>query len=95
MLIIAGHFKVPPTRRQAFVDAHADLVERARAYPGCLDLSISEDPFDQSRVNMVELWESEAVLNAWRKISNPPKTGIELQDEHVQKHLISHSGPPF
>jgi quinol monooxygenase YgiN len=62
MLIIAGHFKVPVAQRKVLVEAHADLVGRARAYPGCFDLSISEDPFDPSRVNLMELWESEAVL---------------------------------
>ncbi len=77
MLIVAGHLKMAPDLRKAFVEAHADLIRRARAYPGCLDLSISEDPVDPSRINMFELWESEAVLDAWRKISNPPKTGVQ------------------
>ncbi|MFC6490466.1 putative quinol monooxygenase [Nitratireductor sp. GCM10026969] len=95
MLVIAGHFKVPADQRKAFVEAHADLIRRARAYPGCLNLSISEDPFDPSRVNLMELWESEAILEAWRKISNPPKTDIQFEGGNVQKHHISHSGPPF
>lgn len=95
MLIIAGYFKVSSEQRRAFVEAHAELVRRARAYPGCHDLSISEDPFDPSRVNVVELWESGADLEAWRKVSNPPKTGIQFQGGNVQKHCISRSGPPF
>jgi len=95
MLMIAGHYHVPAARRTAFVEAFADLIKRARAYPGCLDLSISEDPVDPRRVNMMELWESEATLKAWRKISKPPKTGVKLKDANVQKHHISRSGPPF
>jgi quinol monooxygenase YgiN len=91
MLIIAGHVKVPAGQRRAFVEAHADLVRRARAYPGCLD----EDPVDPSRVNLMELWTSQAVLQAWRKISNPPKTDIKFEEERVQKHHIVRSGPPF
>ncbi|WP_425248643.1 putative quinol monooxygenase [Chelativorans salis] len=58
------------------VAANVDLIRRACAYPGCLDLSISEDPVDTSRVKLMDLWESEAVLEAWRKISNLP------QDRH-------------
>lgn len=95
MLVVAGHYKVPAARRKAFVEAHADLIRRARAYPGCLDLSISEDPVDPSRVNLMELWESEADLEAWRKISSPPKTDVQFEIGNVQKHHISHSGPPF
>ena len=74
MLIIAGYLRLPPARRRAFIEAHADLETLARAYPGCLDLSISEDPRDPSRINMVELWESAAALDAWREMSNPPLT---------------------
>lgn len=95
MLIIAGHYKVPAARRKAFVEAFADLIKRARAYPGCLDLSISEDPVDPGRVNMMELWESEVELKAWRKVSRPPRTGVQLRDANVQKHHISSSGTPF
>ncbi|WP_274426656.1 putative quinol monooxygenase [Chelativorans sp. YIM 93263] len=95
MIMIAGHLKVPAAQRSAFVNAHADLVDRARAYSGCLDLSISEDPFDPSRVNLMELWESETVLQEWRKVANPPKMDVQIEDGNVQKHHISRSGPPF
>ena len=95
MLIIAGHYNVPAAQRKAFVEAFTDLIKRARACRGCLDLSISEDPVDPRRVNMMELWESEVELKAWRKISNPPKTGVRLKAGNVQKHHISRSGPPF
>src|SRR3546814_3472218 len=54
MPVVAGHYKVPAARRKAFVEAHPDLIRRARAYPGCLDLSISEDPVDPSHVNRSE-----------------------------------------
>ncbi len=95
MLMIAGHYNVPAERRKAFVEAHADLIRRARAHPGCLDLSISEDSVDPARVNLMELWESEAALAAFRKIANPPKTDVKFEGGIVQKHHISHSGPPF
>lgn len=95
MLMIAGHLTVDAARRDEFVAAHADLVQRARACPGCLDLSISGDPFDHARVNLMELWESEETLQAWRKISNPPKTGIGFTDGNVKKHYISRSTAPF
>jgi quinol monooxygenase YgiN len=93
--MIAGHLTLSPERRDEFVAAHADLVQRARAYPGCLDLSISGDPFDPARVNLMEFWESEEILEAWRKISNPPETGISIMDGAVQKHFISRSTTPF
>lgn len=95
MVIIAGYLKVAPADRDAYVDAHADLVLRARRHPGCLDLSISADPVDPGRVNMFELWESQEALDAWRRIANPPSTGIEIVDGQVQKHIIARSESPF
>lgn len=95
MLIIAGHITMRHERRQAFVDAFAELVVRARAFPGCLDLAITADPVDPTRVNNFELWRSEADLAAWRKVSNPPKTGIPIESDHVMKYFISSSAPPF
>ncbi|MGO4448893.1 putative quinol monooxygenase [Phyllobacterium sp. TAF24] len=95
MLIIAGHYSVSPKLRQSYVDAFADLVHRARAYPGCIDLSISADPIDPTRVNMIEIWTSDEVLAAWRKNCNPPKTGVKMHDVKVQKHYISRSEAPF
>ncbi|SIS65226.1 putative quinol monooxygenase [Paracoccus saliphilus] len=95
MLIVAGHFTVPAECRNAFVDAHADLIRRARENPGCLDLFISEDPVEPVRVNMLELWETETDLEAWRKKSNPPETDVQLENVTVQKYHISHSTSPF
>ena len=94
-LVIAGHLKVDAGRRDEFVAAHSDLVGRARAYPGCIDLSIGADPFDDARVNLLEVWESENILKEWRKVSNPPNTGIDIHDGAVRKHLVSRSGSPF
>lgn len=95
MLIIAGYYSVSSEKRQLFIDAFADLVQRARAYPGCIDLSIGPDPIDPARVNMMEMWESDDVLKAWRKICNPPKIKIKMDNVKVQKHYISRSEAPF
>ena len=67
---------------------YADLVRRARAHSGCLDLSISEDPVNPSRVNLMELWKS------WRKRSNPPNTGIQIEEEMFRSKNICHSRLP-
>ena len=44
---------------------------------------------------MIEVWRSEAALEAWRKISNPPNTGIAIEGGNVEKHYVSRSAPPF
>jgi len=95
MLIIAGKIYVDPGHRAEFVASHEDLMRRARAQPGCLDVTIAADPSEPGRVTMFEHWESEAHLAAWRAVADPPAPVTEFLGGDVQKHQISTSGPPF
>lgn len=94
-LIIAGRIYVDPEQRDRFVAGYRELVARAREYPGCLDVSISPDPIEPGRVNMVEHWESRTALDAWRKVAPRPRGGVKFRDAQVQLHEIASSGPPF
>jgi Antibiotic biosynthesis monooxygenase len=94
MLIIAGKVYVDPQERDKWVEAHYDVIKRARAAPGCLDLYVSADPVEADRVNIFELWESEERLAGWRAVADPPPQPKILAGD-VQKHRISSSGAPF
>lgn len=95
MLIIAGHLFLSPSDRDQFVDGHLDLIERARHAPGCLDLAISADPVDVTRVNNYELWEDEESLAAWRQVANPPHLNIKFHGGDMAKYHIETTGPVF
>lgn len=69
MIIIAGHTRTETDKRDAAVEAFRGMVERARAYDGCLDFSISADAVDPERVNLFECWRDQATLDAWRKVA--------------------------
>src|SRR5690349_11884521 len=94
-VIVAGKVYVDPEVRDRYVEGHQVIVERARVYPGCLDVSISPDPLEAGRVNIFEHFESEEVLDAWRAISPAPTFTAEIRDVEVLKHRIARSGPPF
>jgi quinol monooxygenase YgiN len=94
MLIIAGKLYMAPQVRDKWVEAHDDIIKRARTAPGCLDLYVSADPVEAGRVNIFELWESEEHLEAWRAVADPPPQPENLGG-NVQKYLIRSSGPPF
>ncbi len=53
----------------ALGDRIEHVVERARAYDGCLDFSISADAVDPTRVNLFECWRDQTTLDAWRKVA--------------------------
>ncbi|ONI67287.1 antibiotic biosynthesis monooxygenase [Kribbella sp. ALI-6-A] len=95
MLIIAGHAQVDPERRDEYVDAHVELVRRARSAPGCLDLAMTADSADPARVNLFERWESQETLDAWRKVASAPDTGIAFVAGDIQLYDVTGARPPF
>jgi quinol monooxygenase YgiN len=95
MLIIAGHVQVAPERRDALVAEFADLVRRARAAPGCLDVAITADSVDPGRINNFERWASQDDLDHWRSIAHAPDRGDEMLDVQVSLFDAAGERPPF
>jgi len=94
-VIVAGWFLVDPEKRDEVVESYNGLVLRARSARGCLDLAISADPVDPSRINNFEIWQSEEDLDSWRAVANPPKRITPILGGEMEKHGIHRSGPPF
>ncbi len=94
-VIVAGKLYVDPQDRDRLVEGHRPIVEAARTHPGCIDLSISADPIEPGRVNLFEYWESPEALDAFRAVAPSPAVAIDIKDDQVLKHEVSHSGPPF
>jgi quinol monooxygenase YgiN len=95
MWIIAGHVTVDADKRDMFVEAHRDLVERARQAPGCLDVAITADPIDPRRINNYERWESWDAIEAWRLRAHAPDTGVAFHDVDVTAFEVARTRPPF
>jgi quinol monooxygenase YgiN len=94
VLIIAGHIEVDPARRDEVVAALQDLVRRARAAPGCLDLAVTADSLDPARVNTFERWESTEQLEAFRAVAHAPDIG-EILADHVRLYDVTGERSPF
>lgn len=62
-------FVLDPADRDADVVASAGAVRLARQAPGCLDLAVSADPVDPTRVNVFERWARPEDLDALRATS--------------------------
>ena len=95
MLIIAGHYLVDASQRDAYVESYRDLVTQARAAPGCLDVAITADTVDAGRVNMYERWEDEDTLAAFRAVAHPPELDVEMRDMQVSKFSVAGETDPF
>jgi quinol monooxygenase YgiN len=66
MVIVAGHLVVDAAERAAYLDGCVAVVEAARTADGCLDFALSADLVDDRRVNILERWESQEAVEAFR-----------------------------
>ncbi len=66
MVIVAGHLVLDPAQRQSYLADCVQVVEQARQAPDCLDFSITADLLDPGRINILERWESQAAVEAFR-----------------------------
>jgi quinol monooxygenase YgiN len=98
MIIIAGYVLTEAKKRDASVAAFADMVERARKYDGCLDLSISADSVDPERVNLFECWRDQQSLSAWRKVAKSLKVKrpkVKRRETYVKLYRSDKAEKPF
>jgi quinol monooxygenase YgiN len=93
MIIIAGYSLTEADKRDAAVEAFAGMVERARKYDGCLDLSIGADSIDPDRINIFECWRDQQSWNAWRKIAKGPS--VKLRETCVKLYRSDKAEKPF
>ncbi len=93
MIIIAGYTHMDADKRDSAVKSFKGMVERARAYDGCLDFSISADAVDPERVNLFECWRDQATLDAWRKVARGPR--VKSREVAVSLYRTEKAEKPF
>jgi quinol monooxygenase YgiN len=94
MIIIAGHELVDAGERDEIVDAHRDLVSRARAFEGCVHVAITADSVDPERINSVEVWQDAEAMEQWRKQAKAPNTK-EPKHVDVKRYDATDGGSLF
>jgi quinol monooxygenase YgiN len=66
MVIVAGHLHVDPAERDRYLATCVEVVRLAREAPGCLDFALSPDLVDPGRINILERWDSQDAVEAFR-----------------------------
>ena len=94
MIIIAGYELVDAEKRDSVVDAHRDLVTRAREFDECVHIAITADSVDPERVNSVEVWRDAEALGKWRRQAKGPRTGKPKYSD-VRRYDATDGGPLF
>ena len=80
MIAIIGWIDVEPADRDAVVAATVDLQRSTRDdEAGCLTYTISADPVHPGRIQIVELWQDAATLDAHFQHPNFHATGAAMR----------------
>jgi quinol monooxygenase YgiN len=89
MIIVAGSLIVDPQQRGDYLDGCVAVVEAARRAPGCLDFALSPDLLDDSRINVLERWESQPDLERFRGSGPGGAQLATLIDIRVAEYMVS------
>jgi quinol monooxygenase YgiN len=92
VVIVAGHVTVEPQQRESHLAGCMIIVEQAA---GCLDVAITADLVDSGRVNIFERWESQAVLEAFRRSGQPFEHGAAMLSVSVAEYDVAGVRPLF
>lgn len=94
MIITDGHQLVDAAQRDAVVERFTSLVSRAREFDGCIHFAITADSVDPERINVSEVWQDAATLDAWRGQADAPDAD-EIKHVDVKRYNAKDGGPLF
>lgn len=89
MIIVAGHLVVDAVGRDAYLQTCRAVVEQARSAPGCLDFALSADLVDERRINILERWETQADVEAFRGSGVDDEQGALIRSASVAEYDVA------
>jgi len=89
MIIVSGKLIVDPEERDLYLTGCREVVEQARAAPGCVDFHLSADPLEPGRINVFEMWETVAHVEAFRGSGPSGEQTAAIRDAAVFQHEIA------
>lgn len=89
MVIVAGHIMVEPDQRESNLADCVGVVEQARRAPGCLDFVITADLVDPGRIDILERWESQSAVEAFRGSGSSDEQGAAMLSASVAEYDVA------
>jgi quinol monooxygenase YgiN len=88
VVIVAGHVVIDPEQRDDYLSGCVEVVRQARHAPGCLDFSLSADLLEPGRINILERWESQAAVEAFRGSGPSDEQGAAIVAAAVAEYDV-------
>jgi len=89
VIIVAGRLYVDASGRDAYLQGCHEVIEFARAAPGCLDFHLAADPLEPDRINVYEQWETVADAEAFRGSGPSSEQTVAIRDAAVDQHEVT------
>ena len=89
MVIVTGHIVVDASARADYLAGCVSVVEQARRADGCLDFAISADLVEPGRINILERWESQAAVDAFRGSGPSDEQGAAMLSASVAEYDVA------
>jgi len=89
MVIVSGHLIVAAEDRGGYLAACVAVVEAGRRAAGCLDFALSADLVDPGRINILERWESQAAVEAFRGAGVDDEQGAAILSASVAEYDVA------
>ncbi len=98
MIVIAGHIRLDPSRRDDAVAAALEVMRETAKEPGCISYTFSADLGDPGRFRIFEEWDSQEALDAHFRTPHMARFqkavgGLGVQEMAIQKYQVSSVGP--
>jgi quinol monooxygenase YgiN len=98
MLVVAGHIRLDPAKREVAIAAARDLMRDTRRESGCISYTLSADVEDEGLFHIFEEWDSAEALGAHFKVPHMARfqaaaAGFGVKEMKIQRYEIASVGP--
>lgn len=88
VIIVAGKLYVAAEERHAYLTDCLEIIQLARAAPGCLDFQLAADPLEADRINVYEAWKSVEALEAFRGSGPSSSQAAQIRSAQVSQYEV-------
>ena len=89
MIIVAGHLVIAGGQRDRYLAGCREVVDQARRATGCLEFSITADLLDPDRVVILERWDSQDAMKAFRGGGPSDQQAADVSSASVTEYDVT------
>jgi quinol monooxygenase YgiN len=89
VIIVEGWLHIAADEREDYLRGCRNLIEQARTAEGCLAFSLTADPLDPQRINVLERWSDVETLTRFRGSGPSDDQQASIIDAEVYQYVVA------